>query len=210
MGSPGNQRIPANRVALAFCLLLVAWVVFLLFPRQKPEPEAPVQAESKLRAVGLPDNVDLEGLPEFFAAWADTKEVTWFDDHASFGYWNPVRKDYSYFIEVTRTPNGYRFSLREDVKNLTHILPGPSSVESEGKEQLDPRYGGGEKSPTHPFDFSDPQIPNIPPGTPSWPVPEQKSMPVGKPEKVSIEIKPDSPLQIPQPTLKTEDSSGKK
>jgi hypothetical protein len=103
-----NQRVSPNRVALILALLLAAWLVFEFYPRKKPAPSfPPVAAESKLHAVGLADNPDWDGLPEFFALWADHAE--WKDGRTRFAYWHPVMKTYSYYFEATRSGEGVRF-----------------------------------------------------------------------------------------------------
>ena len=108
MDPAANQRIAPNRVALILALLLGVWLVFQFYPRKKPAPPLPsVGAESKLRAFGLPDNVDLEGLPEFFAIVADKAE--WKDGRTRFAYWHPVMKTYSYYFEASRKSTGFRF-----------------------------------------------------------------------------------------------------
>ena len=111
MSEPASQRLPANQVGLIFALLLAAWLIFIFFPRQdKPNPPvAPAVTESKLRAVGLPDNADFEGLPEFFAVWAE--HAQWQDNQTAFAYWNPGSQSYSYFIEATRLNDAYRFRI---------------------------------------------------------------------------------------------------
>jgi hypothetical protein len=109
MSGSDSHRIPPNRVALSLVLLLVAWLVFSFYPRDKTPPPAapPPVAESKLRAVGLRDNLDWEGLPEIFAIWADRAE--WSDGKTRFAYWHPVMKTYSYYFEATRVGASYRF-----------------------------------------------------------------------------------------------------
>ena len=109
MSGSDSHRIPPNRVGLSLILLLVAWLAFSFYPRDKTPPPAapPPEVESKLRAVGLRDNLDWEGLPEFFAIWADWAE--WSDRKTRFAYWHPVMKTYSYYFEATRIDGGYRF-----------------------------------------------------------------------------------------------------
>ncbi len=109
MNSPANQRVAPNRVVLILALLLAVWLGFEFYPRNPKQtpPMSPVAAESKLRAVGLADNPDWEGLPEFFAIVADKAE--WNDDRTRFAYWHPVMKTYSYYFEATRGSTGFRF-----------------------------------------------------------------------------------------------------
>ncbi len=109
MNPPVIQRVSPNRVALILALLLTAWLVFEFFPHKgKPALSvAPVMAESKLHAVGLADNPDWDGLPEFFAIVADKAE--WKDGRTRFAYWHPVMKTYSYYFEAIRSGEGVRF-----------------------------------------------------------------------------------------------------
>jgi len=109
MGPRVDQRISPNRVALVLVLLLAAWLVFQFLPRKgKPVPAmAPVAAESRLRSVGLADNPDWEGLPEFFTLMAAKAE--WKDGRTRFAYWHPVMKTYSYYFEAIRDGADFRF-----------------------------------------------------------------------------------------------------
>ncbi len=111
MSGSATSRIPANWVGLTLVLLLAVWLGFTLFPRgEKPAPViAPVVVESKLHAVGLEDNPDWEGLPEFFAIWADRAE--WKDNQTRFFYWNPGMNAYSYEFEAVRVNGSYRFKV---------------------------------------------------------------------------------------------------
>ena len=104
-----RQRVSPNRVALILGLLLVVWLVFQFCPRSaKPVPPVtPPAAETKLHAVGLADYTDWEGLPDFFAVWAEHAE--WKDGRTRFAYWHPVMKTYSYFFEATRKDGKIRF-----------------------------------------------------------------------------------------------------
>ncbi|HWA26366.1 MAG TPA: hypothetical protein VG734_11945 [Lacunisphaera sp.] len=94
---------------LVLAALLAIWIGFQFHPQRKgsPPPLAPVQAESRLRSVGLRDNLDWDGLPEFFAIVADKAE--WKDGKTRFSYWHPVMKDYSYYFEATRENGRVRF-----------------------------------------------------------------------------------------------------
>lgn len=108
MDLAANQRVSPNRAMLILALLLAVWLGFQFYPRRQPAPLLPpVMAESKLRAVGLADNLDWEGLPEFFAIVADKAE--WKEDRTRFAYWHPVMKTYSYYFEATRGSAGFRF-----------------------------------------------------------------------------------------------------
>ena len=104
-----DNRISANKVGLILVLLLAVWLFLSLYPRsEKPAPAAVTAvAASKLRAVGLEDNPDWDGLPEIFAIWADHAE--WKDGKTRFAYWHPGNKTYSYYFEAVRQPEGYRF-----------------------------------------------------------------------------------------------------
>ena len=149
MDTWGNQRVSPNRVALIGALLVVAWLVLLFFPRKgKPTlPVAPVVTESKLRAVGLADNPDWEGMPELFAVWADG--LTWTDNKTRFGYWNPGSHSYSYFFEATRRKGSYHFRAvpkQEFSKEVYYV----NEDENEITEEV-PEFRS--TSPAHPFVF---------------------------------------------------------
>ena len=108
-----NQRSPVAKIGWLIPVLMLAWLVFLFLPVQKPEPPpaAPTRIvaklPSKLQLAGLPDNVDFEELPEIFAIWADQAE--WKDNRTRFAYWHPGSKNYGYFLEATRVEGGFRF-----------------------------------------------------------------------------------------------------
>lgn len=112
MENPANK----NRLSPAFTGwviggLFVGMLILLFWPAPKdaPAPPPPVieRPPSELTKVGLPDDPDLEGLPGFFAIWADYAE--WKDDKTIFAYRHPVSGEYSYFFEARRTPEGFRF-----------------------------------------------------------------------------------------------------
>lgn len=118
MDPAANQRVSPNRVVLVLALLLAVWLGFQFYPRPaRPpaRPPAPVAVESKLRAVGLADNPDWEGLPELFAVWAD--KIEWDNDKTQFAYWNPGSSSYSYYFEVTRANglNRFRALSRQEI-----------------------------------------------------------------------------------------------
>lgn len=94
-------------VALGFVGLLV--LLFWPAPEEPPPPPPPVNARppSALTKVGLPDDPDLEGLPGFFAVWADSAE--WKDNTTIFAYRHPVSGEFMFFFEATRTSEGFRF-----------------------------------------------------------------------------------------------------
>ncbi len=109
MDPAASQRVAPNRVLLILVLLMAVWLVFQFLPQKKPTPSmAPVVVtESKLNAVGLADNPDWAGLPEFFALCA--KHAEWKDGRTRFAYWHPVMKTYSYYFEATRSVEGVLF-----------------------------------------------------------------------------------------------------
>jgi len=94
-----------------FLLLFAGWLTFVFAPRSKPpvaaRPKSEATKPSKLAAVGLPDNPDLEGLPDYFALWAD--KADWVNDRALFAYWSPGAMDYSYYFEAIRKDGKIRF-----------------------------------------------------------------------------------------------------
>jgi hypothetical protein len=103
-----NQRVAPKWVVLILALLLGVWLVFQFYPRKKPVPPLPpLAAETKLNAVGLANNPDWDGLPEFFAIVENRAE--WKDGRTRFAYWHPVMKTYSYYFEATRDGTGFRF-----------------------------------------------------------------------------------------------------
>lgn len=123
MSGSDSRRIPPNRVALSLVLLLIAWLVFSFYPREKTPPPtaAPLPvAESKLRAVGLEDNANWEGLPELFAVWEG--HAGWKNDKAQFAYWDQWSRSYAYFFEASRVNGKVRF--RE--------IPEPEFIEGSG------------------------------------------------------------------------------
>lgn len=153
------ERTSARKAGWAVVLLLVAWLVLVLIPRSPEEKPvrvlSPAPVDSKLKAVGLIDNVDWEGLPELFAVWAD--DLEWDEDTTQFAYWNPGSNSYSYFFEVVRKNGRMRFSqmtkaeayrlkwLNADGTYLKFIKP-PSPAEITEEELIS-------DSPTHPFIF---------------------------------------------------------
>lgn len=160
-----DHRIPANQVVWLLAGLLAIWVGWLFVPKsEKPRVVSqPVMTESKLRAVGLPDNPDWEGLPELFAVWS--AQAPWQDGKVQFAYWNPGAHAYSYFFEAIQSKGLVRFRVLSTVEALQR------------KEFIDPKFvdrglGGffwetsidrsasqlaavefGTDSPMHPFVF---------------------------------------------------------
>ena len=111
MSSIFSGKLSAAKAGWLLALVFVGWLAFLFVPVPKPEPKpTPPYVKpppSRLVALGLPDNPDLEPLPEFFALWADHAE--WKDDKTIFAYWNPGSNSYSYLFEATRANGSYRF-----------------------------------------------------------------------------------------------------
>lgn len=108
---PVTGKISAIKTGWVLLVLLAIWVTFIALPSPKegaqkiPAPENALGLE--LRAVGLPDNPDLGGLPEIFSIWADKAE--WKDGRTRFAYWHPVMKTYAYFFEAIRVDGRVRF-----------------------------------------------------------------------------------------------------
>ena len=130
-----SGQLSAAKTGWLMALLFFGWLAFLLVPAPKTKPEPPppplVKPPSRLVALGLPDNPDLEHLPEFFAMYADKAE--WKDDKTIFAYWNPGSNSYSYFLEATRVNGGYHFEVIPELKNV--------NPEAEYSQDSDPRWG---------------------------------------------------------------------
>ncbi len=111
MKAPWSGKLSAAKAGWLIALLFFGWLAFLFAPAPKPKPEPlpafVVKPPSRLVALGLPDNHDLECLPEFFALYADTAE--WKNDKTKFAYWNPGSNSYSYFFEAMRESGIVRF-----------------------------------------------------------------------------------------------------
>lgn len=111
MNAPGPSHSPVAKAGWLIVLIFVGWLAFLFVPVPKPEPKpAPPYVKpppSRLVALGLPDNPDLEHLPEFFAVFADKAE--WKNDKTIFAYWNPGSNSYSYFFEAIRLNGSIHF-----------------------------------------------------------------------------------------------------
>lgn len=126
MSSFVTGKLPAAKAGWLLALVFVGWLAFLFVPGPKPEPLlAPAFVKpppSRLVELGLPDNPDLEHLPEFFALYADQAE--WKDDKTIFAYWNPGSKRYSYFFEATRTNGSYRFMTIAEPHNERYSFDG--------------------------------------------------------------------------------------
>jgi hypothetical protein len=153
------ERSSAAKAGWVFVVIFLGWLVFVFVPSPKPEPKPPeklpARPVSKLRLVGLPDNPDLEGLPEIFAIWAD--HAQWQDDRTQFAYWNPANRSYSYLFEATRRNGKVRFRPITKVEAF-----GSRAFDAEGNfSQIDDASRGTQpvepdfppESSTHPFVF---------------------------------------------------------
>jgi|CXWL01.1.fsa_nt_gi hypothetical protein len=150
MSEPASQRLPANQAGLILVGLVTVWVIFIFVSRrEKPAPPvASVVTESKLKAVGLPDNVDWEGLPGFFDVFAD--HAVWENGKAQFAYWNPGSHSYSYFFEATQEDGKVRFRpISKAMLSVSLDL-----LLQELGEKDDSNY----EVPTHPIVFPEPMV----------------------------------------------------
>jgi hypothetical protein len=198
---PGSSRTSAAKAGWVVGLLLVGWLGFVLVPLP-PEKKGTravtnAQVDSKLRTVGLTDNVDWDGLPDYFAVWAP--QAHWHNDKAKFAYWHAGSRSYAYFFEVTRNQGTYRFRSITEKEALgshqdhsfvkDHLHP---SMTSDPGEQEEARY---RDYPNHPFVFL-PLLAStgIYPGRSPMELPE-KEKPPGK-SSVAIDLRAD-PLQVP-------------
>lgn len=135
-------------VALGFVGLLV--LLFWPAPEEPSPPPPPVIARppSELPKVGLPDDPDLEGLPGFFAVWADYAE--WKDNKAIFAYRHPVSGEFSLFFEAMRTPEGFRFRPIADRRETQGLVLADDLAPSAAIRFLQPAaavtVGRGEKA----------------------------------------------------------------
>jgi hypothetical protein len=127
------ERSSAAKAGWVFVAIFAGWLLFVFVPAPKPDvkptEKSPARPVSKLRLVGLPDNPDLEGLPEFFAVWADKAE--WKDNRTVFAYWNPGTKDYTYFFQAVRRGREVRFHeiAKPDGFVFAHEPNGPAPDE---------------------------------------------------------------------------------
>lgn len=198
MKMPVLERTSAAKAGWLIILLTVGWMGFVLWPdpakKKAAQPAAIPVPPSKLLAVGLPDNPDLAGLPDYFAVWSDSLE--WVDDKTQFAYWNPGSHSYSYFFEATRRDGRYRFRPmpRQKIGNrsLFYVDEDQGMISDEVPELK-------AESPTHPFVFSFPiaffdhvhDRPVLKPGILFKPKTN---------EKVKVEVAP-IPLVLPKPTI---------
>jgi len=115
---PGRRPFP-KVMGWVIPVFMIGWLAFLFLPMPRPEPPPPrilAQVPTKLELAGLPNGLDFEGVPDFFAAFVDHAE--WKDNRTLFAYWHPVMETYSYYFEATRV--GDHFHFRE--------IPEPSKV----------------------------------------------------------------------------------
>lgn len=116
MSAPGKGQLSTAKTGWLVLILFFGWLAFLLVPDPKPKsdplPTFVVQPPSRLVALGLPDNPDLEQLPEFFVRYASQAE--WENNKTVFAYWNPYTTSYSHIFEATRTRGGYHFIAIDD------------------------------------------------------------------------------------------------
>jgi hypothetical protein len=114
MTAPWTGRLSPVATGWVLALLFFGLALFILVPwKSKPEPEptpAPyIKPPNKLAAYGLPNNPDLELLPEMFALHAD--QAPWSEDRVEFAYWHPGVKRFEYFFEASRINGTYRFKV---------------------------------------------------------------------------------------------------
>lgn len=111
MKTQWSGKLSGAKSGWLIALLFFGWLAFLFVPGPKPESQpAPSPAKpppSRLVALGLPDDPDLEHLPELFGLYADQAE--WKSDKTIFAYWNPGSNSYSYFFEASKKNGNYRF-----------------------------------------------------------------------------------------------------
>jgi hypothetical protein len=114
---PASSQIPLGKFAwpVVGAVLLAPLLFFaLVTPMEQPEAVPPrlELPPSKLKAAGLRENRDWDGLPDIFAIWAP--RAHWQADRTRFSWWNPGTESYSYFFEARRTPQGFWFKeIRE-------------------------------------------------------------------------------------------------
>lgn len=108
---PADSTIPLGKLGWLVLLAVLgapAGIFYLATPKDPLPAPPPIQAPpSKLRAVGLRENRDLDSLPGTFAVWAD--RAHWRNDRTRFAWWNPGTQRHDYFFEARRTAAGYRF-----------------------------------------------------------------------------------------------------
>ena len=200
-----DNRIPANQVVWLLAGLVVIWAVWLFLPKsEKPSAvRPPVMGESKLRAVGLPNNPDWEGLPELFAVWSS--QAPWKDGKVEFAYWNNGARAYSDFFEA-RQENGkirFRVMSRKDALHGKEFIGNGSGEFFLSESDLPAAVDFGTDSPTHPFVFFKTiKAPPFPPSTVMQPRPI--SDPGPRPPPAKLPPFPVPPITIPPPLLPNE------
>lgn len=206
MTALATERTSAAKAGWIIGLFFLGWLAFLFGPLAKSGTKEvrPVvtMPPSKLRAVGLPDNPDLDGLPELFAVFSESAE--WKGDRTQFAYWHPTNRAYSYFFEAIRKNGKIRFrpiSKAEALASKAYLKDG---VYYKADPLLDASQTAEtifeSESPTHPFVFFHsldiPRI-HVPPRPPS----SRSFSPVQPPVSVPIDLpKPDGlqpPVTIP-------------
>ena len=146
MNARSKSRFTTAQAGWIALAVFGGWLVFLFLPssrKSKPVGPAalpPVTAQSKLESVGLANNPDWYGLPDYFSIWADQFAMDE-NDQVQFAYWNPGSRSYSYFFEVKRKRGGYHFrALSKEESAITEHLVSDMLAE---KSEPD----------THPFFF---------------------------------------------------------
>ena len=157
MSAPGPGQSSVAKAGWLIALLFFGWLAFLFVPAPKPEskpaPPSIKPPPSRLVALGLPDNIDFERLPEYFALYAE--EAEWKNGRTIFAYWNPGSNSYSYFFEATRNNGKQSFRLIskfEAYRSMTH--ENDSVHESEDVKPSDADIAAIKsiaESPTHPM-----------------------------------------------------------
>jgi hypothetical protein len=211
MNAPGPSQSPVAKAGWLIALIFVGWLAFLFVPGPKPESKpAPPYVKpppSRLVALGLPDNPDLEHLPEFFALWADRAE--WVQNRTKFAFWNPGSNSYSYFFEAIRENGKIQFhsiSISEACRNILVKIAGTEGdFEMTGDSPTPSQIATMDlydESATHPFVFFQSGANDFKTG-PLLYVPER---PESKPARTSlIELKKNltvEPIKLTQPELK--------
>jgi hypothetical protein len=208
-----DQRSPVAKAGWLVGLFLLGWLAFLFIPwpwrtpPPEPMPRMVVHAPSKLQMAGLENNPDWEGLPEFFAVWAD--HAGWENEKAQFAYWNPGTQSYSYFFEAIRRGGEIRFRPIPQPK----FVEEEASLEGDGYFQYKDGHGAvmvaetdlKTDSPTHPFVFFHPL--KLPKTGPDFEPVEQKHVSPEKP-RVEIDVRP-APLDPAKPEQKDATPAGR-
>ena len=199
----------ARKASWIIVLLLLAWVIFLFAPfplREKPAPTSslpPIAAQSKLESVGLANNPDWQGLPDYFVIWAG--QLEWRGDKTVFAYWNPGSNSYSYLFEATRGNGRYRFRA---ITSRELVMEGNAYCGTEDGENVEEVMGRTQETSTHPFVFfrSNVVMPVSPRLTPSV-----ISNPGTFPQvEVPVDLKPEKLTPAKTPGLeKSEDATSK-